>query len=73
MTHKKDQSSRFNRRQFLGTLAITLAGISSLPLLSRLRGRTSKKTLDRLGLPGKGSIFEPKNDARLQEWLRKNQ
>jgi hypothetical protein len=56
------------RRGFLKRVALAGAAASALGLLSR-GPFAGSKTGDRSipsGLPGAGSIFQPKNDGRLQ-------
>ena len=67
---KRDEM-RFSRRNVLGTMAVAVGSLASLPLLSHLLRRPTRPTDPRfMDLPGEGSIFQPRNDARLQEWLR---
>ena len=66
---KRDEM-RFSRRRVLGTMAVAVGGLASLPLLSHLLRRPARPDPRQMDLPGEGSIFQPRNDARLQEWLR---
>ena len=66
---KRDET-RFSRRRVLGTMAMAVGGLASMPLLSHLLRRSPRPDPRQMDLPGEGSIFQPRNDARLQEWLR---
>ena len=67
----KGEGGGLTRRQTLGRIAFGFgaAAVFVLPflLLGGVRKRASSP------LPGTGSIFEPRQDARLQEWQRSNQ
>ena len=62
MDKEKEQLSR---RTVLKSLGLALGGVATLPLLSRL---FTRKPLHDPTLPGEGSIFQPRRDARLEEW-----
>ena len=64
-------SGDFTRRKALGTLALALGGLASLPLLSGLLRRSRKLDPRLQDLPGEDSIFQPRRDANLKAWLRK--
>lgn len=66
----KRDDMRFSRRRVLGTMALAVGSLASLPLLSHLLRRPGRPDPRLMDLPGEGSIFQPRNDARLQEWLR---
>ena len=68
----KRDDMRFSRRNVLGTLAMAVGGLAALPLLSHLLRRPGRPDPRLMDLPGEGSIFQPRNDARLQEWLRRH-
>ncbi len=60
-----------SRRDALGRIAVTLgvaAGLAALPM-RLLRGSRRPEASP---LPGEGSIFQPRQDARLREWLKRN-
>ena len=67
----KRDDTQFSRRRVLSTMAMAVGGLASLPLLSHLLRRSPRPDPRLMNLPGEGSIFQPRNDARLQEWLRK--
>ena len=67
----KRDDMRFSRRRVLGSLAMAVGGLATLPFLSHLLRRSSRPDPRLMDLPGEGSIFQPRNDARLQEWLRR--
>ena len=60
-----------SRRTLLRGMALAMGGIASASLLSRLlrRPRQGPGPSD---LPGDGSIFQPRRDARLEEWEREH-
>lgn len=68
---KRDEM-RFSRRSVLGTVAMAVGGLAALPLLSHFTRRPRRPDPRLMDLPGEGSIFQPRNDARLQEWLRRH-
>lgn len=74
MSSKKTRRSAegSTRRTLLRNLALALGGVAALPLLSRLLQRSSKTDPRSLNLPGEGSIFQPRRDARLEEWERQH-
>ena len=67
----KRDDMQFSRRRVLGTMAVAVGSLASLPLLSHLLRRSPRPNPLLMDLPGEGSIFQPRNDARLQEWLRR--
>jgi len=71
MTAKNNQarSGNVSRRGVLGALLFTLGGIAGLTLFSRFHRQRSNNRLTQAGLPGTDSIFHPRDDAHLQEWL----
>lgn len=61
-----------SRRQFLKWAALGLAGAAALSAsITSLFSESSRKPVS-TDLPGEGSIFQPRQDARLEEWLRKH-
>ena len=68
----KRDDMRFSRRRVMGTLAMAVGGLATLPLLSHLLRRPARPDPRFMDLPGEGSIFQPRNDERLQEWLRRH-
>jgi hypothetical protein len=61
-----------NRRKLLGTLALVLGGIALVALLAKLLVRRTPNRPAAHDLPGDGSIFQPRRDARLEEWERRH-
>ena len=61
------QDQQLSRRTVLKSLALAAGGVAALPLFSRL---FSRKPPHDTTLPGEGSIFQPRRDARLAEWER---
>ena len=62
-----------SRRSFLKRLSVGAVGAFALGLpLSSLLARRSKEDPLVTDLPGEGSIFQPRQDQRLGEWLRKH-
>ena len=59
-----------SRRTLLQGMALALGGIASASLLSRLL-RRPRRGAGPSDLPGEGSIFQPRHDARLEEWERR--
>ena len=61
---------RITRRRLLGALALGLGGIASLQIVPHLFDPASRRKPRDTSLPGEGSIFQPRRDARLEEWER---
>ena len=72
MTAKNTRGSSENvsRRGVLGALLFALGGIAGLTIFSRFHRQAPNSNLAQFGLPGTDSIFHPRNDAHLQEWLK---
>ena len=65
---RSDAMDPTGRRRFLKRAALTAAALSVLSLLSRKpwsRPRSSSRSIPP-DVPGAGSIFQPRNDARRQ-------
>ena len=60
------------RRRFLGSVTASIGSVMALPLLLGLKSRLWVSNPRRMDLPGDGSIFQPRNDFRLEEWKRRN-
>lgn len=58
-----------SRRHFLATLVLGLGALTFLASISRFLGRRRPTPLVS-ELPGEGSIFQPRRDARLEAWER---
>jgi hypothetical protein len=56
-----------SRRTMLKSLALAAGGLAALPVLARIR---SKKPRTESPLPGEGSIFQPRHDARFKDWVQ---
>jgi hypothetical protein len=68
-----DAGRRVTRRGFLGALALALAGVGYVFALTRFLPASPKRPPHDQPLPGAGSIFQPRRDARLEEWERQHQ
>jgi hypothetical protein len=75
---KSAKTSRFSRRDVLKVAAVgvgLLAGVSILGKLTglgKLAGGPGKADPRSVPLPGEGSIFQPRRDARLEAWEREH-
>ena len=70
MNDRSFSQSEDNRRSFLKLAALGAIGLAAVSIF---RGTGSKKSLSKIRsmpLPGNGSIFEPRHDARLESWLK---
>ncbi|MSQ11921.1 MAG: hypothetical protein EXR48_04425 [Dehalococcoidia bacterium] len=59
-----------NRREILAAAAMGIGALASLTLVGRLLRRERRSDAASVPLPGEGSIFQPRRDARLEEWER---
>ena len=75
MANKNTQgeSGNVSRRSILAVLLFSLGSIFSITVFSRFMRRPSHKNLAQHGFPGTDSIFHPRNDAHLQEWLKQQE
>ena len=62
--------SGISRRQVLGVGAVFLAVAAALVLPFKLFGGSSRNRVSGSDLPGEGSIFQPRKDANLENYLR---
>ena len=61
-----------DRRRVLQGLGFALGGVFVASALSHFFRRPTQRRPRPLDLPGEGSIFQPRRDARLEEWERRH-
>lgn len=66
------KQSLLSRREVLSTAAMGAGFLASIAVLGRFISHSKQPSPRVTPLPGEGSIFQPRRDARLQEWERKN-
>ena len=72
MAEKKSPSKfpQLSRRDVLSSLAVGVGFLASVTLLGRLLSKGRRADPRGAPLPEEGSIFQPRRDARLEEWER---
>ena len=69
-THDTFGEAESNRRSFLKLAALGAIGLAALSMFRGNGSRKSASSIRSMPLPGKGSIFAPRQDDRLKSWLK---
>ena len=72
MADKAQKQSGISRRDLLSGAAIGAGFLASISLLGKFRPGAKRADPHTMPLPGEGSIFQPRRDARLEEWEREH-
>lgn len=65
-------TSGLTKRDLLGFMAMGVGFLAASTVLGKLMAGSRRNAVEETPLPGEGSIFQPRRDARLAEWEQRH-